>query len=125
MSRPIQLSRALVLALAVLATWLCAPRRACAQTPPRLFLSCSEDCFDPYLRQQLSYFDFVRDVYLADIALVIVRQPAGNGGEHWTATLARRASGRAFESRPPASVLSSPGAPAHDARDRLLQLILR
>ncbi|WP_437937131.1 hypothetical protein [Sorangium sp. So ce341] len=125
MSRPLRLSRALALALAVLATWLCAPRRACARPPPRLFLSCSDDCFDPYLRQQLSYFDFVRDVYLADIALVIVRRPAGTGGEQWTATLARRTSGRAFESRPPASVLSPPGAPAHAERDRLLQLILR
>lgn len=91
---------------------------------PKLFLSCAKPCFDNYLREELSYFDFVRDPRLADFTLLVVRQPAGNGGERFSATLFASAPGpgAAPISR---SFLAAPGAPAHDSRRRLRQALLR
>jgi len=54
---------------------------------PTLFLSCPQGCFDDYLRQQLSYFDLVRDRHQADWTLFIVRQAAASGGERTTLTV--------------------------------------
>jgi hypothetical protein len=91
---------------------------------PKLFLSCPRECFDPYLRQQLSYFDFARDPHLADYTLVVARVRAGNGGEQFTVTLGRPL--RADEPVLPArSFTMVAGAPAHDARHKLLQAILQ
>jgi hypothetical protein len=64
-----------------------APARPAA-TLPRLFLNCAEECFGDYLRQELNYFDFVRDPHLPDVlTLLIVRQPSGNGGERFSVSL--------------------------------------
>ena len=92
---------------------------------PRLFLGCPRTCFDSYLHQELNYFDFVRDPQLADFILVIARQPAGNGGERFSATLVPRLPQPG--QRPPATraFLAAPGAAAHTSRRLLLQVILR
>jgi hypothetical protein len=95
------------------------------QAPPKLFLSCPQECFDAYLRQELSYFDFARDPYLADVTLVIVRQPAGSGGERFTVTLSRAANEQTSPASPSRSFVAPPGTPAHAARLRLAQTILQ
>lgn len=91
---------------------------------PKLFLSCPKPCFDSYLRQELSYFDFVRDPRLADFTLLVVRQPAGNGGERFSATLFASASEPGHFPTTHA-FLAAPGAAAHESRRRLLQVLLR
>ncbi|MET0390387.1 MAG: hypothetical protein ABW321_30725 [Polyangiales bacterium] len=53
---------------------------------PRVFLDCTE-CSVDYYRQQLNYFDWVRDRYEADFALSIVTRNASNGGSANTITL--------------------------------------
>ncbi|MFT3922189.1 MAG: hypothetical protein QM778_06615 [Myxococcales bacterium] len=90
-----------------------------------MFLSCQGECFDSYLRQELSYFDLVRDPHLADFTLLLVRQPAGNGGERWTVTLSRRLRDGAFQREGSESTALPPYAPAHSVRERVLQLSLR
>jgi hypothetical protein len=77
------------------------------------------------LRQELSYFDFTRDPRLADLTLVVVRQPAGNGGERFTVSLGRGAASLGTEELAPArTFLAAPGAPPHESREHLLQAIL-
>jgi hypothetical protein len=63
-----------------------------AEPPPRLYLNCTVECQEPYLRQALSYFDLVRDRYLAEYELLIAAQANASGGTAYTVTLLRRAS---------------------------------
>ena len=104
--------------------WPGASARADAGQPARLYLSCSLECFEDYLRQKLSHFDFVRDPHLATLTLVVVRQPAGNGGERFTAKIARHIRLTEFETRAQRSFLAPPGAPPHSSRERLAQVLL-
>lgn len=60
-----------------------------AQTAPRVHLECPDGCDAAYLRQSLSYFDWVRDRHDADLALSVVNQGASNGGSKYTITLRR------------------------------------
>jgi hypothetical protein len=94
---------------------------------PKLFLTCPQECFDVYLRQELSYFNFVRDPRQADLNLVIVRQGAGGGGERFSLTVVRRdaAPVAAGRSSADSSFVAAPGAPTDVARRQLLQLVLR
>lgn len=105
------------------------PRRVASATAlrPSLFLSCADDCFDAYLRQELSYFDFSRDPYRADLTLVLVRQPAGSGGERFTATLvpATPVAPGAQPLLEPSSFTVPAGSPDHAKRRLLLQSLLR
>ena len=112
------------------------PSRADEVGRPRLYLSCppteisgpsanGEACFDSYLRQELSHFDFVRDPHLATFTLVVTRQPAGNGGERFTGKLTRKLPTGLFETVAQRSFVAPPGAPAHSSRARLAQLLLR
>jgi hypothetical protein len=107
--------------------WLSLSQYARAEAPrrPSLFLSCPLECFDTYLRQELSYFDFSRDPRRADITLVIARQPAGSGGERFTVALSRRGALSRLASPAPRSFTMPSGAPPHAARSQLLQSILR
>lgn len=66
------------------------PSRADDAARPTLFLSCPQECFGDYLRQELSYFDFVRDRHQADWTLFIVRQTAANGGMRTTLSVLPR-----------------------------------
>jgi hypothetical protein len=92
---------------------------------PSLFLSCPLECFDAYLRQELSYFDFSRDPYRADFTLVVVRQPGGSGGERFTVALSRRTPEPRATPEPPRSFSVPFGTPPHTARGQLLQSVLR
>jgi hypothetical protein len=109
-------------------------RAATLEQPPRLFLSCPSECFADYLRQELSYFDFVRDPHLDSVlTLVIVREPSGNGGERFSVSLLRPVSATAAPvagrepagSAPARSFVGAPGATQHALRQGLLQLVLR
>jgi hypothetical protein len=101
---------------------------------PKLFLACGprlrqsvasqERCFDDYLRQELSYFDFVRDRHLADLTVVVGRQPAGNGGERVSASLVER-KGASETTRATGSFTAAPGDSDDSIRQQLGQLVLR
>lgn len=87
-------------------TWLlcCCTLTVCAQSqpkirvtetlkdpeaaPPKLFLNCPNvNCYEDYLRTQLSFFDFVRDRNLCDIEILTTQQTARAGGSEYTLTL--------------------------------------
>lgn len=96
--------------------------------PPRLYLSCPKTCFEDYLKQRLSYFDFVRDPYLSDYTLVVVRQPSGGGGERFSLTIEKTKPTPATSDAPkplPSSCTTKPGASNDDARREVLALVLR
>jgi hypothetical protein len=103
--------------------------------PPKLFLACSEigaggmedktePCFDSYLRQELNYFDFVRDRHLADVSVVVGSQPAGNGGERVTVRLVQRTAASEV-TRATGSFTADPGDSDDTIRQKLGQLVLR
>lgn len=56
--------------------------------PPKLFLNCpNANCFDDYVRTELSFFDFVRDRRQSDIEVLVTNQGTGAGGQEYTLTL--------------------------------------
>ncbi len=54
--------------------------------PPKLFINCppNTNCYQDYIRTELSFFDFVRDRFLSDIQLLIAVQNNGGGGQGYT-----------------------------------------
>jgi hypothetical protein len=114
-----QLARCVLVAL--LACTFTSGAYAQAAARPRVFLQCPEECFESYLHETLSYFDFVRAPDLADLTLLIVRQPAANGGERFTvsATNGKPAleTARMFT--------AEASATDHDKREQLLQVAMR
>jgi hypothetical protein len=56
------------------------------QKPIRIFLDCSPDCYQDYVKTELNSFDYVRDKEFANIYLLITSQAAGNGGQRVTLT---------------------------------------
>jgi hypothetical protein len=64
-------------------------RAQTAPAVPKLFVQCNarDDCYDDYLRTELSFFSFVRDRFLADVLILITEQDNGGGGARFTATL--------------------------------------
>lgn len=54
--------------------------------PPKLFLNCQTNCYYEYALNELSFFDFVRDRYVADIEILIQSQGTGSGGRAYTLT---------------------------------------
>jgi hypothetical protein len=91
---------------------------------PTLFLRCPQTCFESYLHERLSYFDFVRAPQLADITLLVVRQPAGNGGERFTVRVAQGAE-LIEKLEATRTFTAQPGATDHAVRDALVQVALR
>ncbi len=54
-------------------------------TPPKIFINCSGfNCYEDYLKTELSFFDFVRDRFEADVQLLIISQNNGAGGQLYT-----------------------------------------
>ncbi|MCU0438217.1 MAG: hypothetical protein MUC49_09885 [Raineya sp.] len=52
---------------------------------PKLFINCSSwGCYEDYVRTELSFFDFVRDRFQADVQILIIRQENGAGGANYT-----------------------------------------
>jgi hypothetical protein len=49
----------------------------------KIFVDCSPNCYQDYIKTELPMLDYVRDKELANLHLLITSQPAGNGGyEH-------------------------------------------
>lgn len=97
--------------LVVVACWLAfTPAARAASRTPRLFLSCPQTCFEPYLKQELSYFDIVRDRHEADFTVLVIRQRAAGGGERITLTLY-------LETRAAPDAPTPRGAPVRARRD--------
>lgn len=51
---------------------------------PKLFLNCTGWCFEDYVKTELSFFNFVRDRFQADVQLLIIRQSTGADGSLFT-----------------------------------------
>lgn len=51
---------------------------------PKLFLNCTGWCFEDYVKTELSFFNFVRDRFQADVQLLIIRQDTGSDGSLFT-----------------------------------------
>lgn len=77
-----------------LAAWLLATAATlhAESNRPTLYLACPQECYEDYLRQELSYFDIVRDRHHADWTLLIVVQSAANGGDRVTLRVIPRVS---------------------------------
>lgn len=66
--------------------------RAYAQNPPspaaanaiRMFLDCTFFCDDNYLRQEITFVDWVRDRKDADVHVLVTTQSTGGGGTEYT-----------------------------------------
>jgi hypothetical protein len=109
------------IAFAVAIVWLASSAGAQEPVRPRIFLRCPRACFESYLYDQLSYFDFVRAPHLADITLVVVRQPAANGGERFSVS-ATQSSDTVESTR---MFTAKASATEHDMREELVQVALR
>lgn len=110
------LRRALLL-LAALCSW---PVGARAETPRlKLHLTCPQTCFEDYLRQELSYFDLVRDRHQSDLTLLIVRQKAASGGERISVQVLR--AGGPVNER---VALTQPATPPEQVRREVLAAAL-
>jgi hypothetical protein len=75
--------------LAISLLFLAAASAEAAQQPSqdrrlRVFLDCS-DCFDDYLRTEVTFVDYVRDREEADLHVLITRASTGSGGAEYTA----------------------------------------
>jgi PKD repeat protein len=92
----------------------------------RLFVACAADvagwCPFDYLRQELSYFDIVRDETLADVQVRITRVATDSGGFHYALQSWRRAAPAEIERR---GVEAAPGLSPALTREALKQEILR
>ncbi|HEY0714739.1 MAG TPA: hypothetical protein VGF45_18805 [Polyangia bacterium] len=116
-------ARAFVLACALLAEMPAVARADVSR--PRLFFTCPQGCFDAYLRQELAAFDIVRAPHLADLQVIIVQQPAGNGGQRFSVSVVRPQGAPDRAALPTRSFVAAAGAPEHVTRQQLLTLILR
>ena len=57
-----------------------------AKASPKVFLNCSARCYGEYVRSEITFFDFVRDRYAADIEVFIQALANGAGGFEYTLT---------------------------------------
>lgn len=101
-----------------------APIATHTEPRPKVYLMCPQECFEDYLRQELSYFDLVRDPLLAEFTVLIVRQPAANGGERFSVTISRMNEGQ-DEGSASRSFVSDPAATAAINRSVLRGVVLR
>lgn len=111
-----------------LAVWLSVgPARADLpkDARPSLYLSCAAECYESFLHQELSYFDFSRDRFLADYTVVIVRQSTGGGGTRFTVELVPHP--RLPQATPVLhrSVSTPPGATPEQMRSALAATLLK
>ncbi|HSC86853.1 MAG TPA: hypothetical protein VLC09_06260 [Polyangiaceae bacterium] len=89
-----------------------------------LFVSCADECFQDFLRQELNYFDFSRDPHRADRVVIVSRQPSASGGERFTVRIESPLEPAAPSLEPQAFVAPA-GATDRDKREQLAQTILR
>lgn len=54
---------------------------------PKLFINCANwGCYEDYVKTELSFFNYVRDRFEADIQILIINQQNGAGGMQYTLT---------------------------------------
>src|SRR4051812_48589581 len=51
---------------------------------PKLYINCNGNCYQDYVKTQLTLFDFVRDQALADIQVLIISRLNAGGGQLYT-----------------------------------------
>ncbi|RDC62160.1 hypothetical protein [Adhaeribacter pallidiroseus] len=54
--------------------------------PPKLFLNCPGNCFQDFVKTELSLFDIVRDQVQADIQVLVIDADNAGGGKLYTLT---------------------------------------
>jgi hypothetical protein len=54
---------------------------------PKVYLDCREDCFDDFLRTEITFVDYVRDRTDADVHVLVTTQETGAGGREYTLAL--------------------------------------
>jgi hypothetical protein len=77
--------------LVLLPSWLLAQPASTQQadslnTPPKLFLNCTQECYQDFLKTKLAFFDFVRDQAQADIQVLIIGKQNAGGGQLYSLT---------------------------------------
>ncbi len=60
------------------------PAPAARTGPIRIFLDCSFFCDDTYLKQEITFVDYMRDRSDADVHLLVTTQNTGGGGTEYT-----------------------------------------
>jgi hypothetical protein len=64
---------------------LSATGQAPAETPVRVFLDCSGNCYADYVRTEVRFVDYVRDRTEADVHVIVTSTSTGAGGREYTA----------------------------------------
>lgn len=62
---------------------LCCAAPAAAQDTLKVFLDCGDNCDFDFLRQEITYLDYVRDRKDADIHVLVTTQNTGTGGREY------------------------------------------
>jgi hypothetical protein len=122
--RPRRLGRRVALAAVALVSSLVLPVHA--QNPSRafsLFLDCRELYCEPdYYRSEVGFVDHVRDPAVADVHLLVTRQPTGGGGSTYTLAFYGQ---RRFEGMSDTLTLSTPQGTTEDEGRRALVRTIR
>ena len=89
----------------------------------RLFLDCRELYCEPdYYRAEVGFVDHVRDPAVADVHLLVTRQPTGGGGSTYTLAFYGQ---RRFEGMSDTLTLTTPQGTTEDERRRALVRTIR
>lgn len=82
--RPVRMSRAFLMALALAGGLWHVPADASAQTRPRVFFDCDgRDCNSQYYRTEIDWVDWVNDRQVADVHLIMTSITTGAGGREY------------------------------------------
>jgi hypothetical protein len=65
--------------LAALAIAIVLPAAAAGQNRLNIFLDC-EECFEDFIRSEVSFVEYVRDPADADVHVIVTLTPTGSGG---------------------------------------------
>jgi hypothetical protein len=77
----------LIAVLAIAAAPVLAQEPVPAAERLRIFLDCRSDCDFDYIRQEMSFVDYVRDRADADVHILVTSQQTGPGGREYTLNL--------------------------------------
>ncbi len=74
--------------ISVLFLFFCLAQSFAQETEtPKLFINCANwGCYEDYVKTELSFFNYVRDRFEADIQMLIINQQNGAGGMQYTLT---------------------------------------
>jgi hypothetical protein len=83
----------------------------------RIYLDCSDNCFEDYLRDEIRWVDFVREPQVAEVHVFISTQDTGGGGEEYALRFV--GSGRFQGTEDTLRASSAPGEPEDRQRLRV------